>query len=363
LKGHHALNERVFDGIVLLTESDGFFGQRSMPWESMDVNAIISTLSKRFKVSRATYADLANGGLNFPPSIVIHGSSQQPEYKAFVEDILFFLEKSGNHLVPSIHMAKAHENKGYQELYRRLAGITYPAAIYGAKVCELTRNQLKFPLVFKEISGFGSSGVRLVRSERELNLLARPTARYSIGELALAAKKQIGYLVRHYVLRKKNLRPYRNYYSPLKRFLLQEFIPGLTFDFKVLAFHDRLFVLKRYSSRGDFRASGSGIFSYENPPDGLLDYAWALLQAFNEPYLSLDICFDGVNFHLLEFQGLHFGPYTLLNAPVHFVRAGGTWQPTTSRPELETVIAESILGFLDRNSIGNDVSQMRLSPG
>jgi hypothetical protein len=161
-------------------------------------------------------------------------------------------------------------------------------------------------------------------------------------------RSQLGYNVRKYLMRRRNLEPYGDYYRPLKRFVLQGFIPNLSFDFKVLIYQSRAFVLKRSVAKNDFRASGSGKFVFENPPPGLLDFARHLLLQFDEPYLSLDICFDGSDFHLLEFQGVHFGPYTLLNAPRHYVWDDSKWTIDCSPVDLEDVTAESLILYLKR---------------
>jgi glutathione synthase/RimK-type ligase-like ATP-grasp enzyme len=335
--------------VVLLTESDGFFGQRMMPWESMDTGKIAAILSRHFAVRRATYADVANGATRVENAIVVHASSQQPEYKAFADDVLLYLHAGGNRLVPSIHIARSFENKGYQELHKRLLGVRAPVGIYVAKPSDAMRKTVSYPAVFKTVSGYGSSGVRLVRSEAELHRAARAEPVFSLRQMPKMLRSQAGHLVRRYLVRRSNLRPYGDYYRPLKRFVLQQYIPKLSFDFKVLAFHDRVFVLKRSVADNDFRASGSGKFAFDDPPNGLLDYARNLLLQFDEPYLSLDICFDGTDFHLVEFQGVHFGPYTLLNAPKHFVWEGATWRVDTSRPGLEEVIAESIVLYLERS--------------
>jgi glutathione synthase/RimK-type ligase-like ATP-grasp enzyme len=334
--------------VLLLTESDGFFGQRRMPWESMDVDVIAQILSKKFHVKRATYHQVAQGLVRPKGSIIIHSSSQQPEYKSFIDDVLLYLHGEKNILVPSIHAVRSHENKGYQELHKRLRGVQAPAGVYVGKVSELDRAQVSFPIVFKDLAGFGSSGVRLVRNETELEQATQVKSKPRLRDLPKIVKSQAGYLVRKHVLRRKNLRPYGNYYQQFKRFVLQRYIPDLTYDFKVLIFERRAFALKRNVAANDFRASGSGKFVFEDPPIELLDTARRLLLQFDEPYLSIDVCFDGSRYHLIEFQGVHFGPYTLLNAPKHFLWEGAQWVGCTQAVTLEEVIGESLVLYLDK---------------
>ena len=334
--------------VYLLTESNGFFGQRLMPWESLDVGVLLGILSEYFTVVRVTYAELASGTVFPKNSIVVHSSSQQPEYKVFIDDLLLSLQANGNFLVPSIHATRSHENKGYQELHRRLCGIESPKACYAAKLSEINLGAINYPVVFKDVSGFGSTGVRLIHSEQELWDAAKMVLRLSWREKAKAIKCNFAYVVLKYILRRKNLRPYGDYYQALKRFVLQEFIPNLSGDYKVLAFQNRIFVLKREVRPNDFRASGSGRFHFDDPPDGLLDFAAGLLRKFDEPYMSFDICFDGSKFHLIEFQGLHFGPFTLTQSPKHFHRQDDRWIECIGKVELEAILGESLVVFLQR---------------
>lgn len=332
--------------VYILTESDGFFGQRLMPWESMDVIVLERILAEHFLVLRVTYAEIASGKVCPKNSIVVHSSSQQSEYKQFIDDVLLFLHANGNRLVPSIHATRSHENKGYQELHRRLVGIESPKAIYAAKLVEVDLAAICYPVVFKEIAGFGSGGVRLLRCESELREACAGEQRMSWREVKLAVKRALGNFVRVHILRRKNLRPYGDYYQPLKRIVLQDFLPALSHDYKVLAFQERVFLVKRDVRPGDFRASGSGRFNFEDPPPGLLDFASALLKQFGEPYMSFDICFDGSTFHLIEFQGLHFGPFTLTKSPKHFRKRAGCWEECLGEVELESVVGESLVSFL-----------------
>ncbi len=341
--------------VYLLTESNGFFGQRLMPWESMDVDALVRILSEHFSVVRATYSEIANGAVRPKDSIVIHSSSQQPEYKVFIDDLLLFLLSNGNLLVPSIHATRSHENKGYQELHKKLRGVQSPKGFYVGKLTEIDRTEIAYPIVFKEVCGFGSSGVRLVHSESELLEASAAEWRLTWREAAKALKTCLGYIVRKHIFRRKNLRPYGDYYEPLKRFVLQNYIPGLSQDFKVLAFQNRMFVLKREVRPQDFRASGSGRFRFDEPPNGLLDFASELLRQFDEPYMSFDICLDGSNYHLIEFQGVHFGPFTLMQAPKHFQRQAGGWNATTGPVRLEAVVGESLVLFLQRADQGGKI--------
>ena len=61
---------------------------------------------------------------------------------------------------------------------------------------------------------------------------------------------------------------------PKKKIIIQDYISGLDGDYKVLIYDKKYYVLRRYNCKNDFRASGSGIFVFEeNIPRAVLDFA------------------------------------------------------------------------------------------
>ena len=132
-----------------------------------------------------------------------------------------------------------------------------------------------------------------------------------------------------------------------KKFLVQNFIPGLKNDWKVLVYGDKLYTLNRSTRKNDFRASGSGLFNYERTlPEGLLDFADEVVKSFNLPQLSLDIAFNGKEFILIELQALYFGTKTIEYAPFYFKKDNGIWNIIEEKSILEKVYAESISNFI-----------------
>lgn len=335
--------------IYLLTESDGFFGQHLQPWESIDTKIFIDVLSKEFEIVPITYMQISTGEIRPENSVIVHSSSQQQEYKHFVDDQLLYLFALGNQLVPSIHVTRSHENKGYQELHKRLANVDSLPAVYFAKRKELDISGWKYPMVVKRINGFGSTGVALSNSSDELEHAVQPEIRTTARERLLVWRRRLGRFFRFLTRRKLPALDFGNYYEPLERFVIQKYVAGLDGDFKVIAFQNAIFVLKRDVRPGDFRASGSGIFQFVDPPAGLLDYACGLLKKFNEPYMSFDIAASGDGFHLIEFQGVHFGPWTVVNARFYFAKTESGWEKTAKGKSFEGYMADSIVLHIRNN--------------
>ncbi|MCA9035706.1 MAG: hypothetical protein KDA91_11285 [Planctomycetaceae bacterium] len=336
--------------IYLLTEESGFFGQQMAPWESMDVARLRTQLEQSLDVEQVTYEDVACGRVQIREATVLHSSSQQPEYKAYIDDVLLYLHGLRNVLIPSIHMTRSHENKGYQELHRRLAGLPSLPSVYLAKRSAISEGQMRLPAVYKDLAGFGSGGVRLIETAAMLDQAARPDRVISLALLPRMIRRYIGNGIRRVMFNRRNLRPFGDYYKPLKRFVLQQFVPGATCDYKVLIFRNSAFVLRREVRDDDFRASGSGKFRFVEPSTDLLDYAKSVLDRFREPYLSLDIVQHGTTFHLLEFQGVHFGPYTVTKSPFHYELINGQWLKVSGEACLEDEVARAAKDFIGRNS-------------
>ena len=135
------------------------------------------------------------------------------------------------------------------------------------------------------------------------------------------------------------------------KIVIQNFIPGLKEDWKVLIFGNKFYVINRKTRPNDFRASGSGIISYQhNLSDGFLDFAERTFKYFNVPNMAMDIAFDGNSFYLIEFQMIYFGSYTLDKSPFYFIKKENKWDIVNSTSILEEEYVESIIQFISNNN-------------
>lgn len=157
----------------------------------------------------------------------------------------------------------------------------------------------------------------------------------------------IYYLKALYKKIKGNLNPH--YFEDEKyfgRIVLQEYVPDLECDWKVLVFGNKYYALRRNVRKNDFRASGSGLFAFEIPDDRILDYAKSVYEKMNVPFLSLDLCMDkNGKVYLIEFQGLHFGPYTLINSP-HYFTYQESWEKVEAKSALAEEYANAVASFI-----------------
>lgn len=275
----------------------------------------------------------------------IYTSSEDPglNYKGYMEDVLYGIKLKGGILIPEWKYMRAHHNKVMMEKLRdiELEGIDtgIRSKYYGCNE-EFNKeiDELTFPCVFKAAEGAGSKGVALLRdkeSAKEFLDKVNCTHQYTLKEKLYL---KIG-----------RMRP-ALYSRFCNKFVIQNFVPNLGGDFKVLVFGDKYYALSRANRDNDFRASGGGRLNYEPVlPNGIFDFAKSVFDALNVPVLSLDIAHDGYRFYLIEFQCLNFGTATLENSTHYFMQDNGTWIRKEEKSDLEKEFIFALCRYIQIN--------------
>jgi glutathione synthase/RimK-type ligase-like ATP-grasp enzyme len=274
-----------------------------------------------------------------------YASSNFPTYKNYIEDILLIL-KDDNILIPPFDIFRAHDNKGYQALLRNKLSLPTLHEYYFGTLEELDSviSQIQYPIVLKGVKGSGSKNVTLVHNKHQLRQIVKKRSRNSSFLIDLSKR----YLKRYVFTNKYT---YDNSCESLyyENFILQEFIPDLYNDWKILIFFDKYYVLEREVRKKDFRASGSGKFLYREFNLDMLDFCKEIYDKLQTPWLSLDVCFDGNDYQLIEFQGVSFGLFTLMKAPYYFVQdSGNKWQKIHEKSDLSTEYAKSFIKHIEK---------------
>mgnify|MGYP001057561605 FL=1 len=337
--------------IVLLADYKGFFGskQKSVIYRGgMDIPKINQLfLEKGYEVKTMEISSIDYAYLQQKNPYIIYTSSEDKHnfYKSYIEDIVFDLEQRGFQLIPNYACLKAHNNKVAMELLRSRSGFDKIQSIqsntYGCYEELLKEHIDKFPLVVKTASGAMSRGVAKAENKKEL--------------LKVAKALSISFDMKHdfkEILRKVKYRhAYRKESFNRSKFITQNLIAGLANDYKVLVYGNKAYVLYRGNRKNDFRASGSGKFNFvEDLPQGMLDYAYSIKEFFKVPHISLDIGFDGTNFHLIEFQFIYFGTTTLEKSPHYFLwdKDKKIWSIIKETSDLEEVYVHSIIDYIEQ---------------
>lgn len=333
------------DEILLLTDYNNLYRQGIYRSEGIDLKIFKQVLLKQgYKVLQMTYNDVLNhlSGKQLDGYHVVYTSSENIEYKEYIKDIIYEVGKS-NTLIPRYEFLMCHEDKVYQEIMKKSYGIkSLDVKIYAAmKDLYKDIDQIEYPIVIKKCTGAGSISVYMAKERDELEKIAKKITKgrdYYEYYLKAVYKRIKGKLNEHYFEDEK-------YFG---RLILQQYVPNLECDWKVLVFGDKFYALRRQVRKNDFRASGSGRFAFEVPDDKILDYAKEIFERMNTPFLSLDLCIDEKGrVYLIEFQGIHFGPYTLINSPHYFINING-WKKIEGKSDLAEEYAFAIVKYLHK---------------
>lgn len=322
--------------LLILTCADGYFGQGLKVWDSMNVARLAELFGRHgFSVSVYSYEHVAKQIMEFKDYIVVYSSTQKPGYKEFLEDVLLGLSKLNNQLVPRFDFFRAHENKGYQEIMRQIHGIKDIKGLYYSGSQDALVDEISFPAVYKSTDGSKSRGVALLY---DVDDLKRKSCKYEKLSFYWRIHRSLAKMLNRSTV-------WHDYITPRHSFVVQEFVPELSFDFKVLVFGKKYFVLQRGVRNGDFRASGSGKLEFIEAEEGLLEYSRNIFEKFNSPFISMDICKTKNGYALIEYQGVHFGPYTLLKSSFHYVHINGCWIRQEKFSVLEEEFVRSIVEY------------------
>lgn len=313
---------------------------------SLDVAYIADYFKKVGYQVEVTSYQTFNYEKNYACYLVVYTSAE--DYcggsKAFIEDVLIHLENQGAVLLPEFKYFRAHDNKVMMEILRTEFADARLRTIHShiwSSLEELDSSPVtEYPVILKKSGGAGGEGVFLAQDQKELHRYAEKISR-------MTDMLQFYYLfcvnIKQKLLGKKPV-PIHN-----SKFITQNYIAGLTGDYKVLVFGNHYFVLHRLNRKNDFRASGSGHFTWEQELeiDMVLDFAAVCAEEIRTPWLSLDICYDGVRCHLIEFQCISFGFKAMSLSERHYERDDDRWKVIEGTVCPEEEFCNGILYYLE----------------
>lgn len=339
--------------LLLVDYRNQFWLKTDYKEQSVDVNLLASEIrSLGYSVAVKSFNQIDFSEDNYKGFHVFYQSSQDPDlfYKSYIEDVLFGLKLQGAVLLPDLQYFRAHHNKVFMEILRSVSGndsIKLLKSWHFGTYEDFKNNKVldkggKY--VFKLSTGDQSKNVVLLDNNRMFHSVPKKQSRSLNWYYWLIDQIKPYWKSRYPVYQKKS--------HHRKKFIIQEFIPGLTGDFKVLVFPDKkLFVLARETRPDDFRASGSGRFTYNKDiPRELLDYSVEVFNTFSVPFISLDIAIFENKFYLMEFQFVHFGTYTAEKSPFHFQKTKDNWEIVEERIVIETEFAKALHRFIETHS-------------
>ncbi|MQX54384.1 ATP-grasp domain-containing protein [Alcanivorax sediminis] len=323
--------------VYVATLPNGFFGSAGSSWKSLSATEIVEDLmcsgyaAKVISVDQIPRLDLK------PDDVVFYTSSDDPDIRTYVKDHIYLASKFCK-VVPSMDVLMAHENKGFQQIYREKMGF---GGLEGTYFLHKDEGPKKYPFVFKTSNGAGSAGVELIKHEQDLKKV-RGKFRVGLMRFLINLARKIKLTPSEYAIYS-----YRNKGKCLS--VSQQFVPDLAGDYKVLVFANKYFVLRRGVRKNSFKASGSGMFEFPvsgDLPCEVLSFAADVYRRLDSPYASLDIAISSGVCYLIEYQATNFGPYTLVNSPGFYSMVGDKWAYTEGGSDLQKCFSEAMIDYL-----------------
>ena len=337
--------------ILLILDSNNKYLQKIHQYESINLDIFIKELERLgYKVNKTNYFDIALNIDKIKDKVIVYTSNQEPNYKKYIEDIIYTLKKD-NFIIPGYDSLIGHENKGYQELQRKKLKLDSLNSYLISDINDLNKLTIKYPIIVKRPNSCSSKGVFLAKNEKELNKIIKSNfLKKDFNYYLLVLKK----FVKNILHKKDSWTLYKLSDYNYTRFILQDFIPNLNGDYKILVYGNKYYGLKRGVKKGDFRASGSGIHNYkEEIPKEVLDFAKSCFEKLDIPFAGFDIAIDAKKkCYLIEYQSIHIGPVTLMHSEKYYTYESNKWNRHNEESILELEYARAIDLYLKRKKEG-----------
>lgn len=229
----------------------------------------------------------------------------------FAKALLNSVQQAGLNVFPDGNTGWHFDDKlGQKYLLEAIGAPLVPTHVfYSYEAAIRFLEKAKFPLVFKLRGGAGSNNVCLLHTLQE----AKKTASQAFGS-GFSNYNRWGDL-------RENLRRFLSGTSSFKDmaksirrvftgtafsriagkeagyFLVQDFMPGNTFDIRIITIGRRAFGIKRLVRKDDFRASGSGFIEYDPQQIDIrcVDIAFETTRKLKAQCVAYDFVFDTRN--------------------------------------------------------------------
>lgn len=282
-----------------------------------------------YKIVNAFDSDIIEQIKNYDVFMWHH---HQENYKDVVaaKKILFALEHAGIKIFPDFKTGWHFDDKVAQKyLLEAIKVPLVPSYIFYDK--EIALNWAKntsFPKVFKLKGGASSANVKLVRNFKECKKLISKAFGRGFSQF-----NRYQYFIENYKSFQNGKGNFINILKGLFRIFVvpefaklqsfekgyvyfQDFIPNNTYDTRVVVIGcEKAIAEKRFVRKNDFRASGSGEFSYENINIELIQLSFSVAKKMQLQSVAFDFIYDENNKPLIVEISYGFGTKGINNAP------------------------------------------------
>lgn len=262
-------------------------------------------------------------------ALMWHFNQNSPKDFLFAKQLIYSVEATGKKVFPDFHTAWHFDDKvGQKYLLEAIGAPLAPIWVFYDKQEALQwAKTTDYPKVFKLRGGSGSQNVSLVKSQKEAKQLIRKAfgrgfmayntwgslkerwRKYRLG--TGSAKDILKGLVRFFITP-----TYARVKGREKGYIyFQKFIPNNDFDVRIVIIGEKALGEKRMTRKNDFRASGSGVFSFEEIEPKTVKTAFDISKQLKTQSLAFDFIYDKSNNPLIVEISYGFGTEGIGNAP------------------------------------------------
>lgn len=243
--------------------------------------------------------------------------------------ILFALEHAGIKVFPDFKTGWHFDDKVAQKyLLEAINAPLVPSYVFYDKQEALSwARETTFPKVFKLKGGAGAANVRLVGTRKEAEKIIKQA--FGRGFPQFDKWNNFGEKIRTYredrtgfldvlkgIGRLLITTEFAKQHAPEKGYVyFQDFVPNNLFDVRVVVVDGRAAAEKRYVRENDFRASGSGRFSYEGIDEEAIKIAFETVEKLNLQSTAFDFIYNDENKPLIVEVSYGFGTDGISKAP------------------------------------------------
>ena len=292
--------------------------------------------------------------------VLWHFSHYSQQEMIFARNILNALKAAGCRVYPDNSDAYHFDDKIAQSYLLGALGVPTPSnyALHSARAVEdWIGSEPAFPVVAKLRAGSGASNVQLIKNIQELRSYSK-----KMFKIGIDSKPSLLFKVRSNI---SSTRSWRQFLERLKRapefffsrksaskrpnesgyVYLQEFIPGVPYDLKVVVVGDKLSFICRGVREGDFRASGSGDLFYDHSlvTQKIIDTAFHAADVIGSDCTGFDmITYPRTELPVILELSYGFSYVALLEAGGFYSRDGSWHEVPLNAPQtlLERIIDE-----------------------
>lgn len=226
----------------------------------------------------------------------------------FAKQLLFAVEHCGKKVFPNFFTGWHFDDKVGQKYLLESAGapLVPSYVFYSRKEALDWCNVSEFPKVFKLRGGAGSSNVSLVKTRKSARHLIRKAFNRGFPQF-----NRLDYLKERIRMVSEKREAFTGIFKGLLRFVVstsysrkhsnekgyiyfQDFMPGNTYDIRIVVIGNKAFGAKRMVRKNDFRASGGGdsLFARSEVDERCVRIAFDVSRQLNTQSLAYDFVYD-----------------------------------------------------------------------